>query len=297
MAGGTSALAKIAWRIGRFLFWAYRKVGPSDFNTSMVLFLPTIVLGIFSISLYFEFVRVFVSQGPIALKWFPFITIVLGVVSAFFGIIYTYRLRAIGITSADTSTEAGLDYQGALAKVSGGFDFLGIGASKLTGQKPFFRDAVSRMSQHQQKVRILLCDPRSKAIDALERKAGVDFGRYKTNVKHSFSELQHLRGRFRDTLEIRIYNPLNETELPSFRMMFLNAEICLISPVILGAPKEGRMLPQLHIVKKMLFGLAPNFYHAFDRLFLQLWENAKPIDDVDFEEIAQLGVTHAESKQ
>ncbi|WP_146204388.1 DUF5919 domain-containing protein [Massilia glaciei] len=294
MAVESSFLAKVVWRAGRFLFWLYRKMGLSDFVASLALFTSAVVLGLVSISLFFEVVRNSLKISPDAVQLTLLISLSLGVAVGIFGGLYVYRLRVMGISSVDPSSESGLDYRSALSKVSGGFDFMGVGASKLTEQRPYFAEAVGRMKQQQRTVRILLCDPRSEAIGALERQAGVDMGRYRTNVKNSFSELQHLRGRFRGALEIRMYNPVDETELPSFRMMFLNSEICLVSPAVLGAAKEGRLLPQLHLVGKIPFDLTPNIYHSFERLFSQQWAKAVPIVDVDFEEIARLSVTPAE---
>jgi hypothetical protein len=291
MAVESSLLAKLVWRVGRFIFWLYRTTGISDFIASIVLSISVAILCFASILFSFDVVKNFAQVDPTALQLVLFISLVVGVVCGIFGVFYTYRLRAMGISGADPSSVGGMDYRAALSKVSGGFDFLGIGAAKLTEQRPFFADAVGRVKQQQRQVRILLCDPRSKTIGALERQAGVDIGRYMTNVKNSFSELHHLRGRFQDTLEIRLYSPEDESELPSFRMMFLNSEICLLSPLVIGAAKEGRLLPQLHLFAKTPFDLTPNLYHSFDRLFRQKWQTSVPISEADFDEIALLSVT------
>jgi hypothetical protein len=196
-------------------------------------------------------------------------------------------LRVIGIDSADRATESGKDYVSALKSISSGFDFVGIGAAKLTSKGSEFEAAIRRMGNHQKQARILLCDPRSKGIELLERNAGVNAGRYRTNVKQSFSLLQHLVQQVPEAIEVRLYNVDEKYQLPPFRMMFINDGLVLISQVVVGAPKEGRALPQLHLKSKTVGEQLPNFYSAYHTLFEQLWSNSKPATQDDFDDIAR----------
>jgi hypothetical protein len=274
----------------RLVHWCYRKIGISDFVTALSLFMALGLLILINLSQQFVY-TVGLINLPEIVRQFVFITTCLvGLLSVVFGVHYVYRLRTIGIASVDGSAESGLDYRSALASINEGFDFVGIAGAKLTQQNEELRRAVVRMSQHHKQVRILLCDPRSSVISALERTAGVDTGSYRTTVMQSFSLLQHLQTTFPETLLIRLYRAADEQSLFPFRMMFINGDFCLISNVVIGAPKQGKLIPQLHLQKKPLGDQMPNFYSACFSLFCQAWNAAAAIESSDFDEIAQLNV-------
>lgn len=277
----------------RFLLWGYRKIGPSDFVTAMLLFSLLLVSSILSVAFYIPVISNFFVLIPYFQEGTEIFQTVVGFIAGGFGILYVYRLRMVGIVSIDASPESGLDYKSALGKVAQGFDFLGIGAAKLTSNQTEFKAAIARISQHQKRARILLCDPRSHAIERLEMNAGVDVGQYRANVKQSFTRLEQLQARFGALLEIRLYRPEDIGCLPPFRLMFINEEICLVSQVVVGAEKEGRLLPQIHIEKRSMLALTPNLYRAFEVSFEQLWGDAKPVSADDFRSISQINVTSA----
>lgn len=285
-------LVKWIVRVLRWSFWLYRKISPPDFIVASFLVVLNFILIIFNLFTYNDYVRNALGLTEWFIFWTEVLLLGLSAIGFLFIGAYLYRLRIMGICSADSSIENGFDYKAALNSVNEGFDFIGVGASKLTSQVIPFKNALENASKHQKIVRILLCDPRSDSIEAIERRAGVDIGRFKLNVKQSFTFLENQRGRFPAVLEIRLYNPLDEDHMPPFRMMLINGERCLISQFVIGAQKEGRLLPQLHIHRGAPGNAQPNFYRAYEILFNQWWEHAKIITDLDFREIEQISVTN-----
>lgn len=283
----------IKWGIkfARWLFWLYRKLGLSDFKTAAILFALAILMSLSEVILIIAEYKGYFNLMILNNSIVQMVVNVFSIFACIFGGFYICRLRKIGISSADGVIEAGLDYRGALEKVGKGLDFLGIGASKLTAQKIPFTRAIELLGQNQGKARILLCDPREAAIETLEKRAGAHLGSFKANVKQSFTLLEQLHCRFPDTLEIRLYKTPNNQNLPPFRLMFINEDLCLVSQTVLGADKEGRLLPQIHLNNHPFSGMAPTFYQAFGSLFTQIWENASPITSADFKEISAIDIT------
>jgi hypothetical protein len=201
-----------------------------------------------------------------------------GMAAGVLGFFYALRLRKLGIMGADAEIEKGLDYKSAIKKVDKGFEFLGIGASKLTADAYAFEETVVRMAKKQLQIRMLLCDPRSSAIEGLESRAGVGAGKFRMNVNRSFTLLDELQKRFPQILLIRLYDAQSDNDLPPFRLMFINQSECLVSQNILGADREGKRLPQLILHSNRLFDSEPTFYFSYKRLFEQLWDRSEVVE-------------------
>lgn len=281
---------RIALRVIRWAFWRYRKLGVTDFQ---VVFFAGILVLIFGVAGLLSQVSVVSSYLPrlpnlvdAASLWYQLGVVVTVAASTFF----VWRLRKIGIVSADAETARGLDYKGALALVKSGFDFVGIGAAKLTHNKSDFTQAVERANQNNGQIRLILCDPRADAVRRLERIAAVDSGSYLLNVQQSFASIQHLKKRFPENILVRIYRPTTERELITVRLMLINNTTCLLSQHAFGKDaREGKSVPQLHLSSKPWLGSSPTFYLAFERYFQQLWTSGSiEITESDFVAIAAI---------
>ena len=281
---------RIALRVIRWAFWLYRKLSITDFQ---VVFFAGILVLIFGVVGLLSQVSVVSSYLPrlqnlvdAASPWYLLGVVVTVATSTFF----VWRLRKIGVVSADAETASGLDYKGALALVKSGFDFVGIGAAKLTHNKSDFTQAVERASQNNGQIRLILCDPRADAVRRLERMADVDSGSYLLNVQQSFASIRHLENRFPQNIFVRIYRPATEAELITVRLMRINKTICLLSQNVFGKDaREGKSVPQLHLSAKPWLGSSPTFYMAFERYFQQLWTSGSiDITEPDFVEIAAI---------
>lgn len=288
-----SELKIIKWVVTafRFCFWLFRKSGVSDFMTLVVL------AGIASVLLVVGFLFSFqpISDyfgllNPNYRLYLRYLT-VLALLVLGFALLYALRLRKMGIASADAEITTGIDYKSALKLVTNEFNFLGIGASKLTSNSAEFTSALARVQSHKKITRLLLCDPRAPIVSRLEKISDVGNGSYLVRVKGSFSLLQHLQERFDSALEVRVYKPKTEEDLITLRLMFVNGKICLLSQNLLGKEsKEGRSAPQLLIDSGALTNSSPTLYTAFSALFEQMWNrpNTKHVTDADFKEIAAL---------
>jgi len=281
---------RIALLVIRWAFWLYRKLGVTDFQVvfcTSVLVLIFGVVGLLSqvsiVSSYLPWLQRLVDAASF---WYLLGVVVAVAASTFF----VWRLRKIGIVSVDAETASGLDYKGALALVKSGFDFVGIGAAKLTHNTSDFTLAVERANQNSGQIRLILCDPRADAVRRLERIANVDSGSYLLNVQRSFASICHLKNRFPKNIQIHIYRPANEGELITVRLMLINKTICLLSQNVFGNDaKQGKSVPQLHLSAKPWLGSSPTFYMAFERYFEQLWTSGSvEVTEQDFVEIAAI---------
>ena len=265
-------------RIKGPIFWVFRKIFAADFLVSVSLFSGLSLFSLVIILLHhvsrLDFYHMKQAWETTIYRGLAYF----GLVAGTLGLFYALRLRKLGIMGADAEIEKGLDYKSAIKKVDKGFEFLGIGASKLTADSDAFEDAVARMSRKQLQIRMLLCDPRSSAIEGLESRAGVGVGRFRTNVNRSFTLLNELHRRFPHTLLIRLYDAKSDNDLPPFRLMFINQNECLVSQNILGADKEGKRLPQLLLHSDRLFDSEPTFYFSYKRLFEQLWDRSEAVE-------------------
>jgi hypothetical protein len=285
----TTTVLKYAIQCIRMLFWLYRKLGLSDFKVVLYTHVAAIVFGVAGLVLSLDYVSTFVPVGrrivELGLPWYA----VYSFLCILFGLFYASRLRRIGVTGADAEIASGLDYKGALNLVRNGFDFVGIGAAKLTSNKNEFTAAIQRAHQSGGKVRLLLCDPRADAVRRLEQLANVSSGSYLLNVQMSFAMLRLLKQQFVNDIEIRIYRPETETDLITVRLMLINNEICLVSQNVFSDAKQGKSTPQLHLSSQPWIGSTSTFYGAFKRLFEQRWEKTGvEVTDRDFNEIMQL---------
>lgn len=183
-----------------------------------------------------------------------------------------YQFWRIGLVGADVETRRGIDYPKALALCSNSLEFLGIGASKLTGAGEAFQKAIDRCDNPGRPIKFLLSSPESKGLQKIARNAGVSEQAYQETVRISLRVISSLRINREKNIEVRFYK-----EFPAFRLMFIDGEICLTSHYVLGKG-DGSQLPQLHIIKKTADQDVDSLYYGFRFYFDSLWEEAEEWD-------------------
>lgn len=105
--------------------------------------------------------------------------------------------------------------------------------------------AVRRICDSSGRLQLLLCHPDSEALTeaAIQRGHKDDF--YKNQALYSLGRLIALSQRYPNVLDIKIYEASTVQELPIFRAMFLNEQVCVASIAVYGRPDNGRSLPQI----------------------------------------------------
>jgi hypothetical protein len=178
----------------------------------------------------------------------------------------------IGLVGADDQIRSGINFRRALGIVSNSMDFLGIGAAKLTDEKPEFDAAVGRCQRPERPVRFLLCRPDDEKLIEMAQSAERDRGSYQTKVLDSLRAIADLRNNRAWNVQVRFYR-----EFPTFRLMFIDDAICLASHYVLGKG-SGAELPQLHVVKPKGSRDVDSLYYGFNSYFNRFWENAEEWD-------------------
>jgi Domain of unknown function (DUF5919) len=178
----------------------------------------------------------------------------------------------IGLVGADFETRTGIDYLKALKLCSNSLNFLGIGAAKLTQHQDAFTQAIDRCDRPGNPIRFLLCNPASSSLEKIARKAGKGDNDYKDRVRNSLQVIADLRNNRAKNIEVRFYK-----QFPTFRLMFIDDDLCLTSHYILGKD-AGDQLPQLHIVRGSGVRDINSLYYGFRSYFDDIWEEAEPWD-------------------
>jgi hypothetical protein len=174
----------------------------------------------------------------------------------------------IGLVGADRQIASGIDFQKALRLASSSLDFLGIGAGKLTDQRPEFEEAVGRCNRPDRPVRFLLCRPNHPDLGKMALSANKEPALYKKTVHDSLRMIADLRNRRAWNIRVRFY-----AEVPTFRLMFVDDSICLASYYVLGKG-TGAELPQLHVVRLRGSRDVDSLYFAFSSYFDRIWSDA-----------------------
>ena len=217
-----------------------------------------------SIYAYFCFVqyhyRIFLVVSTLIFGWFLYSEL-----SQFWG---------IGLVGADPEVNRGIDYGKALGLCSNSLDFLGIGASKLTDKQPAFENAINRCDRSDKPIRFLLSSPESERLQKIAKSAGHDPTAYQKRVQNSLRVIADLRKRREKNILVRFYK-----EIPTFRLMFINDDVCLASHYVLGKG-DGSQLPQLHIIKTSGSQDVNSLFYGFKAYFETIWRES---EDWDFE--------------
>jgi hypothetical protein len=174
----------------------------------------------------------------------------------------------IGLVAADAQISSGLDFSHSLQLATNSLDFLGIGASKLSGETKDFEAAVQRCQRADRPVRFLLCRPDNEKLPGMAQSAGRDPAEYQKRVRTSLQAIAEMRNSRRWNIEVRFYE-----DFPIFRLMFINDEICLASHYVFGKG-TGSESPQLHVVRPSASRDVDSLYYAFHSYFERFWSEA-----------------------
>lgn len=216
-------------------------------------------------------INLWLLRDPSSHTWIPFLITTLPV-----GWLITHELFSfwrIGLVGADQSANLGISYAKALGICRDSLDFLGIGASKLTMERDAFVAAIARCNRPERPIRFLLCTPTNETLQSAAKQAGRPEREYQDRVRESLRVLKQQREDQARNIEVRFYS-----DLPLFRLMFINDSLCVASHYVLGEG-DGSQLPQLH-VRRSIWDRRDNesIYYPLRLYFDQLWEKAAPWD-------------------
>lgn len=178
----------------------------------------------------------------------------------------------IGLVGADRQIRTGIDVRDALTLVSTSLDFLGIGAAKLSAERTAFEAAISRCDNPQRPVRFLLCRPDSDRLQQIAQSAERDRTLFQKRVRESLRVIANLKTQRAWNIEVKFYR-----DFPTFRLMFIDDSICLVSHYVLGKGLDIE-LPQLHVLRVQGHRDVDSLYYAFSSYFERYWKEAEAWD-------------------
>lgn len=176
-----------------------------------------------------------------------------------------------GIIKIDCGAETGLGFEQSMNLCKKSFRFLGVGAAKLTAEEEVFREMASRCIQNGgAPPQLLLCDPSSPAICHLEGLSGAPKSRFRGKVKKSYEAINAMESELGAYIDVRQYTANNYNEMPFFRFLFIDDELCLASGGYYGQSDHGVHIPQLMISRNK----HPALFNALDRYYNLMRDNS-----------------------
>lgn len=179
----------------------------------------------------------------------------------------TDTVAKVGILNAFSSTSDGISAGESLALVQRSFDFLGVGARKLT-QSPEFKSALKRCHSQSGRIRFLLTDPANEGLSDLAKKNGKNPLAYKILVQDSIREIFHSCKEEKVEFEVRLYSLSHEFALPHFRLMMVDEQKCIFSYVDWNA-SEGLDNPQIVLAESKNGQVT--LFSAYKKYYEELW--------------------------
>jgi len=220
------------------------------------------------------------ATTPLVVSFFVYsqISIYLFIISIFVLIVFGYvtlmPFAKAGIYSAADKTSEGIGFSKSLTLVHTKFDFLGIGADKLT-RDPEFEKALLRVSQGGTPIRLLLSPPENPLLKQAASRAGLDPKLYQERVKESLKRLADFRLKKGFNIEVRFYPAATDRDYQQFRLMLINSRICILSHTVWDR-NDGSDNPQIIIVSKER-KRARQIYSAFNDYFDRIWNDSNTI--------------------
>jgi len=192
------------------------------------------------------------------------------VLSAFLVLRELNQFWIVGIVGADRSISTGVTFEKSLNLCRNSIRFLGVGASKLVGTGSTFEEALLRCQRDDSKLQFLLSNPNNPELVTIARRARKNDAEYAIKVRDSIRTI----ARFAKQADLRIEVRLYSGELPHFRLMYIDNELCLASPSLFGEG-DGSQLPQLHL-RKRIGGRRDkeSIYYQFELYFDDLWQKS-----------------------
>lgn len=175
----------------------------------------------------------------------------------------------VGITNAFETTKQGVSAEASLKEVMKDMEFLGIGASKLTGC-PEFDYMLQRCAAAKGHLKFLLSHPDNEELENLARQNRHHDKSYRSRVRESIREIHTRATAANVSFEIRLYNLKQKIALPHFRLMFIDGRLCIFSQVF-WSENEGLDNPQL-ILRSNQSSAASSLYNGYHTYFDDLWE-------------------------
>lgn len=180
-----------------------------------------------------------------------------------------WSLGLLGVTPPATDARA---YDRALALCTNSLDFLGVGAHKLTARQVAFESAMKRCHRADRPIRFLLCKPDSGELVKMAQRAGRTSTEYQENVRASLRVLKFFRDERAINIEVRFY-----VDLPVFRLMFANDDLCLVSHYVFGQGDSARVR-EAYVRSDVDDREALSIYYGFRQYFESMWNRAEPWD-------------------
>lgn len=183
------------------------------------------------------------------------------------------------IIAAFPTTKDGVNYADSLKLVNKSFDFMGIGAAKLTDESEFSNalDRCADLTAPGPTVRLLLARPDHTIISRAARANSTADIEYQRNVTDSLKKIARIAERTGGSVKVRHYNDDLVKEYPQFRLMFIDNEFCLFSWNVWDSTK-GKNNPQLILRRGNARNESRALYKSYKKYFNDLWEVS---DDVD----------------
>jgi hypothetical protein len=198
------------------------------------------------------------------------ILIGLGTASVGFALYVLKDISRVGIVNSFGSTETGITPVKSLSLAKRKFDFLGIGANKLTENTSEFAETVRRCRAAGGHIRLLLSNPQNPALTTLAHRLGRDSQSYAGRVRESIRQILHVnQENGGNVITVKLYELTSDFSFPHFRLMFTDDRICILSHVVWNA-SEGMDNPQL-VIRSKDQNPDESLYTAYMRYFDDLW--------------------------
>jgi len=191
-------------------------------------------------------------------------------------------ISRVGIVNSFGSTTRGITPVKSLQLVKRKFDFLGIGAKKLSDNSSEFAATVSRCRKANGRIRLLLSSPKNPALKKLAERIGRDSQSYSSRVRESIRQILHVKEQEGgEVITIKLYELGSDFSFPHFRLMFTDDRICILSHVLWN-DSEGMDNPQL-IIRSADKDPDESLYSAYQQYFDDLWNSpdSKEITSID----------------
>ncbi len=189
------------------------------------------------------------------------------------GIYVLYRFKRLGIVDVFINTVNGIDYRASLRRSRHSFDFLGVGAHKLTSI-PDFREMITRCAKGGRPVRLLLSHPDNPVLRNVASRAGIDRNTYASRVRDSLRTIADLSVKEGFNIVVRFYNAESKADFQQFRLVFIDDRICIMSFTIWDN-QEGRSNPQVILNAGQNEGSSSSLYYTFKDYFERMWADEK----------------------
>jgi hypothetical protein len=268
----TGLLSNLLWFIlaalsGWALFWARRRLVWWFVGSTRKLLIFSLVLG--------GFLSVLVRLGLISLNGAAY---ALSIGSLALSYYLLRRFQGLGIIDAFGSTEGGINFNASLKKPNHSFDFLGVGAHKLTSDGEF-RLMVKRCARGGRPVRLLLSHPDNPVLKNVASRSGIDRDTYALRVRESLRLIAQLANREGFNIEVKFYRAESDADYQQFRLVFIDDRICIMSYTIWDE-KEGRSNPQLVLYAGKDQSSMKSLYYTFKDHFERTWvdPSSQPVD-------------------